>query len=309
MNESLFRAEALEHVGRVDSDVLRLSPAWTRWAYWILAAAFITLVLYVVLGKMHEYGTGPAVVWVAGRSDLTAAAASTVTTVAVRPGQRVDAGTRLVEFDAANEKAELDRLESEFDLQFIRMLRDPSDSAARQALTSLRAQKELAAARLRERSLHAPRAGMVGAILVRPGQRLAAGDTVVTLVDDQAGCSIVAMLPAHYRPQLEPGTPLRFEVGGYRYAYREALIESVGDQIIGPEEARRSLGQELGDSVKLDGPLVLVATRPITCDFEIDRRTFNFYHGMHGIAQARVRSERILLALLPSLRALSERWP
>ena len=36
---SLFREEALKHWAghHQEGEILRLSPAWTRWAYWVLA--------------------------------------------------------------------------------------------------------------------------------------------------------------------------------------------------------------------------------------------------------------------------------
>ena len=51
---SLFREEALRHAAAVrgggDGDVIRLSPAWTRWAYWLLVAAFTAGALFIVFG-------------------------------------------------------------------------------------------------------------------------------------------------------------------------------------------------------------------------------------------------------------------
>jgi membrane fusion protein (multidrug efflux system) len=153
-------------------------------------------------------------------------------------------------------------------------------------------------------SVRAPQAGVIGDVRIRSGQLLSVGDVVVTLVGDQTRYSIVAMLPAQYRPQLRPGMSLRFEVNGYRYAYQEMSITSVGTQIIGPNEVKRYLGQQIDDTVKIEGPVVLVEAEPPAPTFEVDGRTFEFYHGMGGVAEARVRSESILLSLLPSLRVI-----
>jgi membrane fusion protein (multidrug efflux system) len=307
---SLFRAPALQHAasgGRLEGDVLRLSPSWTRWAYWVLVTAFTTGLAYCVFGTMYEYATGPAVVWVTGRTELTSPVSSTVSSIEVRPGQGVEAGAVLVRFHAAREEAELDRIRREFDLELVKTLRDPSDQEARRKLTSLRAQIELAAARLEELSLRAPRAGVVGDVRIRPGQLIEAGYIVVSLIDEDPRCSIVAMLPAQYRPQLRPGMTLRFEVTGYRYAYQELVIESVAAQIIGPAEVKRYLGQEIADTVAVEGPVVLVEARLSSPTFHVDDRSFEFFHGMNGVAEARVRKERILVAMVPSLRVLWDR--
>jgi multidrug resistance efflux pump len=306
----LFRREALKHAteAQVEGDVLRISPAWTRWAYWLLMAAFVVALAYSIFGTIYEYAGGPAVVWIAGSSDVTATAPGTISSIDVTPGQRVEAGARLVRFHAAAESAELARIEREFEMQLVKVLRDPADALVRQTLTSLQAQKELAAAKLEELSLRAPRAGVVGDIRIRPSQLLRAGDVVLTLLGEETDCSIMAMLPAHYRPQLQPGMSIRFEVTGYRYAYQEMRIESVSAQIIGPNEVQKFLGQEIADTVKVTGPLVLVSARPPSCTFEVDGEQFHYYHGMNGTAEARVRAESILVALVPSLRVVFEKF-
>jgi membrane fusion protein (multidrug efflux system) len=115
------------------------------------------------------------------------------------------------------------------------------------------------------------------------------------------------MLPAQYRPQLRPGMSMRFEVTGYRYAYQEMAIRSVSAQIIGPDEVKRYLGQKIGDTVTVTGPVVLVEATPASPTFTVDGHTFDFYHGMSGVAEARVRTESILVALVPGLRVVLKR--
>lgn len=309
IRQGLFREEALRHAHRgrgVEGDVLRLSPAWTRWAYWLLVAAFGVSGLYMALGTVYEYAAGPAVIWISGRSSLTATVAGTVEAVEVQPGQRVEAGAVLVRFRSEREVAELDRLQREFDLQLAKTLRDPSDEAARQSLTALRTQRDLARARVEQLSVRAQQGGVVGDVRIRPGQHLNPGDVVLTMLGEDTRCSIVAMLPAHYRPQLAPGMSMRFEVTGYRYAYQDMTIESVGTQIIGPNEVQRYLGSEIADTIKVEGPMVLVEARPSSRTFEVDGVQFEMHHGMNGLAEARVRSQTLLTTLVPGLRAVLE---
>lgn len=306
--KSPFREEALRHAreGREEGEVLRISPAWTRWAYWILVASAVSAAAFTVLGSVHQYASGPAVVLLDGRAEVAAPAEGTVRGVEVAPGQRVEAGAVLVRLDAAHEEAQLARLQRECDLQLTRALRDPGDPAAREALSALRVQRELAAARLEQLVIRAPRAGVVGDVRIRLGQRLEVGDTVLTISDERAPLSVLAMLPGQYRPQLGPGMPLRFEVAGYPYAYQVLTIEAVGSQVVGPEEVRRYLGQQAFDTVKLEGPVVLVQARHPGRTFVTDEGRYELYHGMTGAAEARVRSESILLALVPALRRLFE---
>jgi membrane fusion protein (multidrug efflux system) len=256
-----------------------------------------------VLGTVHEYASGPAIIRVEGRAELTARAAGTVSSVNVQPGQRVTADQVLVTFYTGGEVSALERVEQEFELQLIRVLDKPSDETARQALTTLRAERELARAKLEERLVKSPQAGVVSDIRIRPGQHLEAGEIVLAIVPDDATFMAVAMLPGQYRPLLRPGMPLRLELTGYHHTYRDLVVESIGDEVVGPGEIKRYLGQEVGDTVAIAGPVVLVRARVPTRTFVSDGRQFNYFDGMQGQAEVRVRAESILVTLVPGLKA------
>jgi len=191
-------------------------------------------VLFTILAKVREYASGPAVVRLGGRTDLTATADGTVTDVGVTAGQTVEAGRLLVRFYGAREAAELARIDHEFELQLINRLRDPSDRGAEQALITLRAQRELARSNLAEREVRAPAGGVVSDIRVRPGQHIAPGQSLLSLVRGQEHPEVIALIPGEYRPLLKPGMPLRLELTGYRYAYQELVVETVGEEVVGP---------------------------------------------------------------------------
>ena len=76
----LFREEALAHHTNFhgEGDVLRVSPAWTRWSYWLLCIVCAAGFLYACLGKIHQYAAGPAVVRADNRTELTAKTAGVV---------------------------------------------------------------------------------------------------------------------------------------------------------------------------------------------------------------------------------------
>jgi multidrug efflux pump subunit AcrA (membrane-fusion protein) len=303
---SLFRENALKHAsgGQSVGDVLRLAPSWTRLAYPVLLAAFLAMLAYLIFGTIHEYAIGPAIIWISGRTHLTAAVSGTVSSIEVLPGQKVEAGQILVRFTSVVESAELEQIERQFELQLAKILRDPSDQTARAALTALGTQRDVAAVRLGQLSIRAPQAGIVGDVRIRPGQLLPVGEIALTLLKDDRRCSLLAMLPAQYRPMLRPGMTLRFAIDGYPYAYQEMTITSVGVQIIGPAEVKRFLGQEMEDTVKVEGPVVLVEATPTSEMFVVDGQSLAFYHGTSGTAEARVREESLLVSLVPGLRVV-----
>jgi membrane fusion protein (multidrug efflux system) len=305
-DDALFRREALERYQALDeaNDPLRISPSWTRWTYWSLLAALAAALLFSAVGEVKEYASGIAVVWMGTRDDITAEAAGTVGAVEVTPGQRVSPGQVLVRLHEAQEAAELARLDQEFDLQLVNRLRDPSDTGAEQALIGLRTQRQLAQARLGERTLRARTAGVASDVRVRPGEYLNAGELVLSIVRDQDRPTVVVLLPGEYRPQVRRGMPIRFEISGYRYAYQKLTVDSVSDEVVGPGEARRYLGPEIGDSVQLTGPVVILKAQLPRATFAAEGHTYRFHNGMHGNAEVEVRRERILVTLVPGLKAL-----
>jgi biotin carboxyl carrier protein len=309
----LFRPRVVEQMLRpsaADADPLRISPTWTRISYWVLVFALAAFLVYSLLGRVDEYAAGVAVVEMGGRTDLTALDSGTVAAVAAAPGERVQAGQVLVRFDDARERAELERAEREFALQLVNRLRDPADRNAEQALIALRAQRELARAQLERRSLRAPAAGTVADVWVRPGQYLQPGQAVLSLAGATGTTgtpapepSVAVLLPGQYRPQIRPGMPMRLEISGYRYAYQKLTVGSVGDEVIGPGEAQRYLAPGVADALSVSGPVVIVRARLPSATFTAEGKTYRYHDGMHGQAEIRVRSDRILFALIPALKA------
>ena len=260
----LFRKEAIDyHQGTADAagSLLQISPVWLSYGYWLLVATAVAGLIFCAVGTIHEYATGPALIRAHGRTELTAKAPGTVASVEVSPGQHVFPGMALVRMYTAQEAGELDRLTKEFEMQLVKTLRDPADKVARQALTTLRAQRDLAEERLEERIVRAPHDGVVSDIRIRAGQALNLGETVLSLVGEQTRFTLVAMLPGRYRPMLRPGMPIRLELTGFKYVYQTFAIDGVGNDVVGPTEVRRFLGQELADTVNLKEPVVLVTVR------------------------------------------------
>jgi membrane fusion protein (multidrug efflux system) len=303
---AFFRQEAIAHRAEsVGSDeLLRLGPGWTRWTFWTMVAIVVSALAFASVVHINEYAAGPAIVRVEGRIELTASFAATVVGVLVQPGQHVTPGTPLVQFAQDDEKAELGRIDREVELQMLKLLRDPTDNGARQALSSLYAARDLAEVRLASRQLRAHSDGVVSDVRARPGERVNPGDLVVSIIGPTATHSLIAVLPGHYRPVLKPGMTLRFELDGFRAVSSHVVIDRVGDEVVGLAESRRYLGAGIADTLSADGPLVLVHARLNADSFRAEDRHLSYFDGLHGRAEVVVRSEPLLLALLPSLKGL-----
>jgi multidrug efflux pump subunit AcrA (membrane-fusion protein) len=307
---AIFRSEALESQSRgfgARADLLHISSAWTKWSYWLLIALFMLSSLYVLVARVDEYATGVGVIRDEGRSVVTAANSGTIRRIAIRPGQRIELNQPLVYLDDSQEWIELERLRNDFNSQRLNRLRNPNDSLPNQTLTTLKAQIEAAERRLKERTLLAPREGTVQDLRIRANQFVNPGESLLTIVGDDDGLNVIAILPGHYRPLLKKGEPLRLELAAFRYSYQHATIDDVGNEVVGPGEVRRFLGPEIADSLTLQGPSVIVKAHLPTRQFKADGRWHEYHDGMHGVADARLRSSSVLASLVPGLRPLWER--
>lgn len=307
-DETLFRQEALEHyLGESNEGaLLRVSSRWANWTYRLLVVITLAGIAYLALGSTPVYETGPALMRIENAALLNAQSDGTIESVDVLPGQRVDVGDVLVRFRAERESAQLERVRKEFELQLLARLRDPNDGEAERELRRLRPELERATVSLEQTRIVAPRPGTVQDVRIRPGDFLEAGEPALTLTPSHPRYALIAFLPGHVLPQLEPGMRVRLIVEGYAYAEIGTSIESVGSQVIGPGEARRFLGPEIGDAVQIGGPVVVVR-----CSLEQDRfstssREYRIHDGMKGTAEVEVRRERLLFRLIPALKGLGD---
>lgn len=301
--EALFRKEAVEAaIGQKWGDVVRVSPSWLSWAYWILVILLAGSIAFVSVGTIATYSTGPAVIRSMARTSLTARTAGNISAVEVVPGDRVSPGTEVARLDDVEQRAAFDRTSREFENQLRNHMQNPSDQAADSSLRQLRRDLEQAQTALEERSIRAATGGVVSDLRVRPGQHVEPGDIAASIVDGNAGLEVVALLPGEDRPQLAPNMTLRLELAGYRYAYQSLMIDSVSSDVIPPAEAHRVLGAEVADSLHLAGPVVLVRGRLASPSFEVDGKVYTYHDGMLGTAEVSVREERILFALVPGMR-------
>jgi multidrug efflux pump subunit AcrA (membrane-fusion protein) len=303
---SVFRREAFDaYVSwQEHGDVLRVSPRWLGWTFWLLVAVFAAAAVYMVVGTVNEYSTGLAIVRMNGRTEIAATVTGTISEILVVPGQRVRKDQVLVRLHDTDAVAEYRRIEEEFEAQLRNLLRAPGDAGLRQTVASLRAQKDRAASQIEERLIRAAHGGTVSDVRIRQGQALSPGGVLLSLIDDESDLGVIALMPGGDRPLIAPGMLMRLELSGYQYAYQNLTVDSVADEVIGPAEVNRYLGPTIGDSIELTGPVVLVRAHLPTTEFVVDDEEYRYHDGMQGIAEVRVRSRTILQHLFPELRRL-----
>ncbi len=305
----LFRREAIEarRSRGLAAELVVIDASATSWGFRLLCVGMVALLAFMTLGRVNEYAAGPAFVQLDGRTPLTADSAALVSSVAVKPGDRVSQGDELVRFHAAEELSELQAASVEFEHQLAKLLLRPDDAVTREALVSLRSRRDLAQERLDRRVLRAPAAGIVGDVRVRPGQLVEPGLRVIDLQSAATAATVTALMPGRYRPLLRAGDKLRFQVDGFKNLPHELVVSRVGEQIVGPSEAARFVGRDLADAFSIQGPVVLVEATLPTTSFSMDGQPYDFASGMFGTAEAVVRNEPIAFAFVPSLKQWVER--
>ena len=171
--------------------------------------------------------------------NITSSTSELITRVMFTDGQRVAAGAPLVQLQAREEdagiieaQAQVDQAQRQYDRY--KTLADRGIAprvTAEQAetdLASARASLNAARARLGDRVIRAPFAGIIGLTTVTPGTLVSPGGVIATL-DDTSVIRVDFPLPERYLGVLRPGLPLTATADAYKnegFSGRIALIDS-----------------------------------------------------------------------------------
>jgi membrane fusion protein (multidrug efflux system) len=310
-NRGPFRAQALHaHRERAQPGaVIRILPRWVPWTFRSLVALVACALVYLFVGRVNIYSKGPAVIRLLDRLELTTDRAGAIEEIYVVAGQTVERGQLLGRFEDDVARDALARLEESWAASVRRHMADLGDAAAAADVERLRREFEDARAHLAEHEVRAPRSGTVSDLRIRVGQHLVAGDVLLSIAQNNASNRVVALLPGSDRPRIEPGMALRLELPGYPRNYQTVVIETAGDEIIGPDEARRFIGPTRADALEMTGPLVLVEASLPGPEFRAGEHWYRYHDGMPAEAELALRNARIIELLIPTLEGRFEgRW-
>jgi hypothetical protein len=264
----LFREEALDYHARSFDEagqLLHSSPEWLKRTHWVTVALLVAGLAYMVFAKVKETATGPAVIRARNKIAVTATESGLVQAVEVNTGDRVRVGDPLVRFH---------------DLPGVTAL-EPFGVQVR-----------------------APAEGLISDIRLRPGQQVSAGEQMVSIIHEDSGYELIALLPGSYAPQIRPGMELIIRLDGYPESHEVVTVEHVGSEIIGSHEAARYAGRESTDALNVAGPVIIVRSFLKPRRFEAGGRFLDYHDGMVGKAEVQLRSEPMLVSLIPGLKEL-----
>ncbi|HYE87183.1 MAG TPA: HlyD family efflux transporter periplasmic adaptor subunit [Vicinamibacterales bacterium] len=303
MDREIFREEAIKsrQTSGVKGEVLTLVPTWMGWTYRLMLAVLVFGAVAAVFATNHEYVEGPAVIRAVRRTTLTTTSPGVVESVSAQSGQAVARGERLVSFRADDEGAQARSLQQQIEAGLQRLLVNPLDEGTRSSLPRLQTELDLMRARASERQLRAEVDGTVGDVRVRVGQSVAPGEFILSISDPDTPFVAVAMLPAQHRPRIQVGDVLQLELRGMPTTSAEAPITGIDENIIGPSEVGRVLGRDLADSLTITGAVVIVRATLPSQYWTVSDQPFRYYDGMPATGRVRVRSQRLVSALIPGL--------
>ena len=302
--KSLYRPEALDsHRRRGHEGVIaELSPGWVRRTYQVLVVLMLVAIAFATFVQVPTYSAGTGVVVYQGAL-VTAPSPGTVDTIYVQSGQLVHKDDVLVKLSSAKEDADLATATQALEKAEQGYLFDAADETSRKQLVEAQQQAQRAQAAVDQKTIHARKEGTVSDVRIRPGAAVQFGDPILTVVEPGTEPEMWAFLPGSDRPRLHAGQKLQVELGGFQKAREKAEIYDVGRDVIGAAEARRTLGAEIADGLKLEqnGSYVLVKAKLPSGTFRTRGKIYRYHHGMGAKTEVRVESKRFIVTLLPSL--------
>ncbi len=300
--KSIYNAEALASQRKRghEGGLVHLSPRWVRIAYPAAVIAVVLGLAFAVIARVPTYSAGAGVITIEG-VEITSPSPGSVAVVRVQPGQPVRAHEELVRLLAQDEESALVQADREYRNALATLLFDGADETTKAAVAAAASARQRATDRLEARVIRAPSDGIVGDIRVRGGAALAQGDHVLTLLRKDAEPTVLVFLPGQDRPRLRKGQTVQIELAGYTKVRERATITEVGTEVIGPNEARRALGQKNADAVALPGPVVMVRAKLPTRTFKVSHDIYRYHDGMPLRGEVKVENKPFLVSLIPAL--------
>lgn len=145
--------------------------------------------------------------------------------------------------------------------------------------------------------LRAPAEGVISDLRSRPGQPVATGDPLATVVNDAGGYELLVFLPGVYAPQIQEGMTIVLRIDGYPESYEVVPVQHVGSEIISAREALRYAGY---DSVSVSGPVVVIQSVLPSRQFSSDGHAYGYRDGLTAIAYVTIRSKPMIESLFPA---------
>ncbi len=304
-NARLYRPAAYASLrqGHDSGSPLQLDTTATATAYHAAVIALLVSLAVALAVPLNDSARGRGFVHVVGSRSVTGVADGPVERVLLPVGQAVVAGDAVVAQYSADQRSELDRITREFEMLWVRVLRDPLDVDARQGLSVTLPALRRAEAALAERTARSPISGTLSAIRVSEGTHVLKGETLFEVTPAEAPVEIVGVFPAAYRAHASVGSVARFWVDGAD-SNVSMQISYVQPDATGPTEMARLLGPVAKGVTFGEGMTFVLKGSLDRTTFLSDGRSRPFFSGMAGDVDLTLGKRPLIFLLVPSLRRL-----
>jgi hypothetical protein len=237
-------------------------PIWLPSLYWLILTVFIASIVYLTVFRITRSVTGPVVIIAISKKVVTASKSGLVVSVNRAVGDRVRTGDIVVEFQVPPGKSH-DRSIGE---------------------------------------VRAPISGTISDIRVRQGQEIPPGYQVATIVDETSGYEALAFFSAAYVPKFRSEMRLVLKFKEYPGTNDVITANTTNAEIIEPYEVKRYFGDDKLNGMNFSEPVVIAHSFLPIPRFEVGPQSYAFHDGMIGLAQVSVRSDPMILGLIPGLK-------
>ncbi|MEP6859529.1 MAG: HlyD family efflux transporter periplasmic adaptor subunit [Deltaproteobacteria bacterium] len=301
--KSLYRPEALQYHRKKGSEgtVADLSPKWTRIAYPLLVGSLLVAFFGSLLLRVHVYSSGAGIVIFNG-TPVSAQASGNVDHYFVDPGDYVHAGDAIAQLSSGQQKADFAQAKSEDDNAIRSFLWDETDEQARKSVKTAGIAKTHAQAQLDQRIIRAPVDGTVSDLAFGKGESIQAGQQLATIFEPGSRPLAYAYLPASDRPRIKPDMPLQVAIEGFKKKRAKLHIIDISTEGVGANEIRKSVGQQLADTLKLpnDGATYILVKAKFDSDqIVIGDKNYDLHHGMPIKAEIAIETRPFLADVFP----------
>lgn len=279
-------------------------PRWSHWTLRLIVSLFIGFGIVATFVSIPKFADGYAIARTAKRSDATATISGVVESFEVAPGQQVVQGQPLLRLRSADEDAALVEVRQRLNTDLVRMLADPSDRLARQAVAASRSAADLLAFKAAERVIRAPTSGVIGDFRVKLGEQVIPGETVASVQQTGSTFELIAFFPAEYRAELRQDQWIQLEFAGAPGEHYSLQVARVQDALAGAEEVSRIAGAHL---VGQPGQMSAVVHAAIPRGLRhSDGRELTLFDGSSAVAKVTLRWERLITLFVPGTGTLQK---
>lgn len=300
----IFRQEALEYKARSPTvpGILEVPVRPSIWLYRLLALLGVTSAMVLATVRVSSEVSAPAIIRATRHNAVRPSKAGIVESILFKTGDWIRAGDPIITLEADDTRHQLLLNDAELRGVAASMLLRPRDRVSQETLVRLTTENAELKRSIESSILRAPNDGILTDLRAQVGQSVSTGESLASISVADSPFEVLAFIPGSSRPEVAVGQSMVLSLGATERKYRELTVSQVDDRAIGPADARRFLGNEVGDTVNISGSVFIV--RAVLTQEGVSAANDGYFDGMPARVTIRPLPQRALFVLFPALSAL-----